>query len=101
MNLETELNINHMVTKLTGLKVAPLNKSMDELDNIVEKWAYFFKHAEETNEDELAQIIGSDFVIKRAYDELNRFSWTEIELNTYEQELDFGQVRSGVTCPRP
>ena len=71
----------------TFLELPKFNKSMDELDNIVEKWAYFFKHAEETNEDELAQIIGSDFVIKRAYDELNRFSWTETELNTYEQEV--------------
>jgi hypothetical protein len=29
---------------------------------------------------------GKDPVIERAYEELNRFSWSEIELNTYEQE---------------
>ena len=34
----------------------------------------------------MSQIIGSDIVMKRAYDELNRFSWTQAELNTYEQE---------------
>jgi len=70
----------------TFLELPKFKKSIDELSSIVEKWAYFFKHAEETTEDELSKIIGSDPVIKRAYEELNRFSWTEIELNTYEQE---------------
>jgi len=58
---------------------------MDELETIVEKWTYFFKHAEETKEQDLEKIVGSDKVIQRAYEELNRFSWSEIELNTYEQ----------------
>ena len=70
----------------TFLELPKFNKSIDELENIVEKWAYFFKHADETSEEEAAQLIGSDLVIKRAYDELNRFSWTDVELNTYEQE---------------
>jgi len=70
----------------TFMELPKFNKSIDELSSMVEKWAYFFKHAEKTTEDELSLIIGSDSVIKRAYEELNRFSWTEIELNTYEQE---------------
>ena len=70
----------------TFLELPKFHKSIDELNTIVEKWAYFFKHAENTHEDELKKIIGSDLIIKRAYEELNRFSWTEIELNTYEQE---------------
>jgi len=70
----------------TFLELPKFNKSIDQLSNIVEKWTYFFKHAEETSEDDLAQLIGSDSVIKRAYEELNRFSWTKEELNTYEQE---------------
>jgi predicted transposase/invertase (TIGR01784 family) len=68
------------------LELPKFTKTIDELESVVEKWAYFFKHAEETHEKELEKIIGSDHVIQRAYEELNRFSWSEIELNTYEQE---------------
>jgi len=56
------------------------------LTNILEKWCYFFKHAGETKEADLPKIIGADTVIERAYEELNQFNWTEIELRTYEQE---------------
>jgi predicted transposase/invertase (TIGR01784 family) len=52
--------------------------------SIREKWAYFFKYASETKEEDLAEIVGKDQVIKRAYDELSRFRWSEIELNNYE-----------------
>ena len=70
----------------TFLELPKFKTSINELHTMVEKWAYFFKHAEDTHEDELAKIIGTDTIIKRAYDELDRFGWTEIELNTYEQE---------------
>ncbi|MEI8296019.1 MAG: transposase, partial [Alphaproteobacteria bacterium] len=52
----------------------------------IDKWMYFFKHGKETSEADLAKIIGSDAIIERAYSELNRFNWSEVELNTYEQE---------------
>ena len=58
----------------------------DQLSNIVEKWVYFFKYAAETRENDLEKIIGSDEIIKRAYKELDRFNWSDIELRTYEQE---------------
>ena len=45
----------------------------------------FFKHAEETSEEELDKIIGHDPIIERAYEELNRFSWNKQELLTYDQ----------------
>jgi len=53
---------------------------------MIEKWAYFFKHAEDTHEKDLAKIVGNDEVIERAYEELNRFSYSEEEMNTYESE---------------
>ncbi|WP_264328568.1 MULTISPECIES: Rpn family recombination-promoting nuclease/putative transposase [unclassified Wolbachia] len=59
----------------------------DQLENIVEKWVYFFRYAEETSEEELEKIIGSDFIIKKAYEELNRFNWSEKEFIAYEQEI--------------
>ena len=49
-----------------------------------EKWAYYFKYAEETTEEDLKKIIGKDFIIQRAYEELDRFGWSEKELNNYE-----------------
>ena len=70
----------------TFVELPKFKKSIDELQTIVEKWTYFFKHAEETHENDLARLIGSDKIIERAYQELNRFSWSEIDLNTYEQE---------------
>ncbi|MFP3036320.1 MAG: Rpn family recombination-promoting nuclease/putative transposase [Wolbachia sp.] len=59
----------------------------DQLENIVEKWIYFFKYAEETSEQELEKITGSDVIIKKAYEELNRFNWSEKEFIAYEQEI--------------
>ncbi|NSM56277.1 Rpn family recombination-promoting nuclease/putative transposase, partial [Wolbachia endosymbiont of Atemnus politus] len=59
----------------------------DQLSNIVEKWVYFFKYADETSEKELEKIIGSDVIIKKAYEELNRFNWSEKEFIAYEQEI--------------
>ncbi len=59
----------------------------DQLESIVEKWIYYFKYADETSEEELEKIIGSDVIIKKAYEELNRFNWSEKEFIAYEQEI--------------
>ena len=39
-----------------------------------------------THERDINQVAGLDKAIVRAYEELNRFNWSEIELNTYEEE---------------
>lgn len=69
----------------TFLELPKFRKSIYSLKTIIEKWMYFFKYAEETTEEELSNIIGSDEIIERAYDELNKFSWNEEELLTYSQ----------------
>ncbi len=69
--------------ELPKFKITDINL----LTNIIEKWCYFFKYANETSEAELVKLIGSDGVIERAYEELNQFNWTEEELLTYEQEV--------------
>ncbi len=71
----------------TFMELPKFKKRIPELSNIVEKWAYFFKHAAETKEEELKDLIGEDVGIGRAYGELNRFVWTEGELLTYDQEI--------------
>ena len=44
----------------TFLELPKFHKTIEELETLLDKWAYFFKHAEETKEQELDKIIGSD-----------------------------------------
>jgi predicted transposase/invertase (TIGR01784 family) len=69
----------------TFVELPKFNKNIEELSNVMDKWSYFFKHAAETSEKDLEKIVGQDDIIERAYEELNRFSWNEEELFTYEQ----------------
>ena len=66
------------------LQLPQFNKTKDELKTILDKWAYFFKHVDETKEEDLDQIIGQDLILRRAYEELNRFSWSKGDLRTYD-----------------
>ena len=66
------------------LELPKFKRAKHQLKTITEKWAYFFKHAEDTTEADLELIVGSDQIIRRAYAELSRFSWSEAELMEYE-----------------
>ncbi len=57
----------------------------DQLEDIVEKWIFFLKYADETREEDLQKIIGSDIIIGKAYNELNQYNWTQEERFTYDQ----------------
>ena len=57
----------------------------DQLENIVEKWIFFFKYANETSEEDLQKIIGSDTIIGKAYNELDQFNWPEAKRLDYDQ----------------
>ena len=61
--------------------------NITELKTIVDKWCYFFKHAPETSEEDLINIIGSDLIIEKAYNALNQFNWSETELIAYDEEI--------------
>ncbi len=56
----------------------------NQLKTLTQKWCYFFKKAPHTTEEDLKEIIGSDFIIRKAYDELDRFSWSKKDLQIYE-----------------
>ena len=73
----------------TFLELPKFKKTIDDkLDNMVEKWCIFFKHANEMNDADLDKLIANgDVIIKDAYTALDRFNWTEKELLAYEQEL--------------
>ena len=51
---------------------------------MVEKWAYFFKKAEDTKLQDLPLIVGSDTIIQRAFEELDQHGWTDAELRYYD-----------------
>ncbi|UZW39228.1 Rpn family recombination-promoting nuclease/putative transposase [Rickettsia conorii subsp. heilongjiangensis] len=69
------------------LELEKFNKELYQLENLQEKWAYFFKHAHESTLDEMENLIGHDFIIKKAFYALDQASWSEKELNTYEKMI--------------
>lgn len=71
----------------TFLELGKFKKGKDELHTMLEKWAYYFKHAEETSEEDLHKIFEQDMIILRAYEELDRFHWQEEELRAYENVI--------------
>jgi predicted transposase/invertase (TIGR01784 family) len=66
------------------LELPKFKKKFDQLITMTEKWAYFFKHASDTSEKDIAKLVGDDLILGRAYEELNRFGWTPAELREYD-----------------
>jgi len=66
------------------LELPKFKKTKDQLTTMTEKWAYFFKKADTTDEKDLPLIVGMDTILQKAYDELNRFSWTVEERRAYD-----------------
>jgi len=74
------------------MELEKFNKSINQLENIQEKWAYFFKHAHHSTLEEMEHLIGKDIIIRQAFQAIDQASWSEEELRTYEKlvksELD-------------
>ncbi len=66
------------------LELPKFTKDIDQLKTMTDKWAYFFKNADCTSEADLKKIVGSDQIIERAFEELNRFSWKSGDLLNYD-----------------
>nr|WP_232202664.1 hypothetical protein [Rickettsia montanensis] len=45
------------------------------------------KHAHESTLEEMENLIGPDFIIKKVFYALDQASWSEKELNTYEKMI--------------
>lgn len=67
------------------IELEKFNKELDQLENLQEKWAYFFKHAHESSLEEMEHLIGHDPIIKKAFYALDQAGWSEEDLNTYEK----------------
>ncbi|MEM7383044.1 MAG: Rpn family recombination-promoting nuclease/putative transposase [Bacteroidota bacterium] len=69
----------------TFIELPKFDKQLDELLTISEKWYYYLKHAPATTPEVYSQLVKGAPALKRAYDELERFSWSAEELVKYEQ----------------
>ena len=67
------------------MELPKFKKSLSDLSNIQEKWAYFFKHAHKSTLAEMEKLIGNDVGIKLAFQAIDQASWAEEELNAYEK----------------
>lgn len=71
------------------LELPKFKKEISQLEGILDKWMYFFKFAEKTEQKDVAKIVGKDHIIREAYEALNRFSMDKVELTAYENANHF------------
>jgi predicted transposase/invertase (TIGR01784 family) len=67
----------------TYVELPKFTKTLAELNTIEEKWYYFLKHAEDSND--IDAILASDPEIKDAYGILERTRWTDWQIMEYER----------------
>ena len=67
----------------TFVELPKFTKTIDQLRTIEDKWYYFLKHANESNE--ISEVLSKHPEIKEAYDVLDRYHWTEGELQYYDK----------------
>src|SRR6266576_3112717 len=60
---------------------------VEQLESTIERWCFFFKHAEDTTDEDLKEIAKKAPIIKLAYDELDKFHWSEKDLVAYEERV--------------
>ncbi len=70
------------------IELPKFNKQLHELETLIDKWIFFIKNAE--NLDVMPENI-NDEGLKSAYEEANKFSWTQNELEVY----DYVSMREG------
>jgi predicted transposase/invertase (TIGR01784 family) len=72
--------------------------SIDDLKTNIEKWAYFFKHADTMSPDELDALEKSDKPFWKAYTALAEYNFTPEELLEYERyEMKQDEIATGLS----
>ena len=85
----------------TFLELPKFYKTKDELETMIDKWAYFFKYAKDMCSKDLSPktIDNEEKIIKRAYEELIQVNWNKDELDVYEsilkKQMDFENAMYG------
>jgi len=67
----------------TFVELPKFTKTLKQLETIEDQWYYFLKHADESSN--IAEILAHNPEIKEAYGILDRYKWTESELQWYEK----------------
>ncbi|MDR0445413.1 MAG: Rpn family recombination-promoting nuclease/putative transposase [Puniceicoccales bacterium] len=67
------------------LELGKIDKSFNECQDMIEKWAYFFQHASETDSDSLEEIIQNYPVLGNAYNALGEWGYDNAELLEYDR----------------
>ena len=81
----------------TFVELPKFIKEPAELRSIEDKWYYFLKHADESNDINTA--LANHPEIREAYDVLDRYGWTEEELHYYEKLImddadEYGKIEA-------
>src|ERR1700712_5002541 len=64
------------------IELPKFNKEIDELETNIDQWTYFIKNAENINV--IPENIHDDG-LKEAYQEAEKYNWTQAELDDYER----------------
>ncbi len=68
--------------ELYFIELKKFHKSLDELENVLDKWIYFVQHAEEL--DEPPQALQSESAIASAFENAAQYKWTRLEMEAYQ-----------------
>ncbi len=69
----------------TFVELPKFTKTLDQLETVEDKWYYFLKHADESKDIE--KVLSHHPEIKEAYEILDRYQWSEGELEYYDKLL--------------
>jgi predicted transposase/invertase (TIGR01784 family) len=69
------------------LELRKFKKELHQLNTMCDKWCYFFKNAQKFETKDLYKLSGDDFIIKRAYKELERYAWKESDRLLYDANV--------------
>ena len=69
----------------TFVELPKFTKRLDELKTIEDRWYYFLKHGDES--EDIEAIIAHHPEIREAYEVLDRYHWSENDLQWYEKMI--------------
>lgn len=85
--LDTETYENKLrLTEYHFLELSKFKKTIDELDSIIDQWAYFLKNASKV--DEIPALLQENKEIMRAFEVLKTTNFSRSELASYDKLID-------------
>lgn len=69
----------------TFIELPKFTIPLEKLSSLEEKWCYFFRYADETSPQDLKELIKNNPALAKAYEELDKAFWSDLEINSYEE----------------